>query len=171
MKVRTSLIFACMIVVPCLALFSHRVPGELRARMRSCLWPPRADSSRQDGAAEIAGDPAGDPAAAGAGRPDPVLPRRADPPPAEPTASNAERLVRLGAVAIDCRPLDGVAGTHVASCRLAVDAAGQLQRLFQAAGSSREEALVALTTVVQDWRQRLDTRAATVADPAAGQFR
>ena len=40
MKVRTCLIFACMTVVPALALLSHRVPGEFRDAVRCRLWEP-----------------------------------------------------------------------------------------------------------------------------------
>lgn len=167
MKVRTCLIFACMTVVPALALFSHQVPGELRARVRSCLWQPLA-------AWADSGDPTGEPPGSGS-EPQAGLAATAPPRPSASAAGSidpaAEPLTSLGAVAIDCRPLDGVAGTHVASCRVAVDAAGQLHRVFQAAGTSPEEALAALTVVVRDWQERLVSRAAIAADPAAGPLR
>ena len=174
MKVRTCLIVACMTVVPALALFSHRVPGELRARLRSCLWQPLA--AWADSGGEAAPDRPRDPAGES-----PVSVSQAPlaaPAPPRPTPSagssfgpSVEPLTRLGAVAIDCRPLDGVAGTHVASCRVAVDAAGQLHRVFQAAGTSSGEALASLAAAVQDWQERLAARAASVGGPAAGPLR
>jgi hypothetical protein len=173
MKVRTSLIFACMTVVPALALFSHRLPGELRARVRSGLWQPLvswADFHRE-ACQPAPGDPAGEPpvSVAQAAQPAPAPPPQSSP--AADSFSSVEPLKRLGAVAVDCRPLDGVAGTHVASCRVAVDAAGQLHRVFQAAGTSPEEALAALTVIVRDWQARVVSRAATVGDPAGGPLR
>jgi hypothetical protein len=174
MKVRTCLIVACMTVVPALALFSHRVPGEVRARLRSCLWQPLAawaDSSTE-ASPDRPRDPAGEPTVSvSQATPAAPAPPRPAPSGGGSFAASVEPLTRLGAVAIDCRPLDGVAGTHVASCRVAVDAAGQLHRVFQAAGTSPEEALASLTAVVQDWQERLAARAANVAGPAARPLR
>jgi hypothetical protein len=174
MKVRTCLIFACMTVVPALALFSHRVPRELRARLRSGLWQPLA--AWADSSSEVAsawpGDQPGESTVSVPQVPPsaPASPRQS-PAARASLSSGVEPLARLGAVAVDCRPLDGVAGTHVASCRVAVDAAGQLHRVFQAAGTSPEEALVALTGVVRDWRDRLASRAASAGEPVAGPLR
>jgi len=173
MKVRTCLIFFCMTVVPALALFSHRVPSELRARVRSCIWQPlaaAADSGTEpsrNGPGDSAGEsPGSGPQAALATPAPPRLSMSAG-----SVGTGVEPLTRLGAVAIDCRPLDPVAGTHMASCRVAVDAAGQLHRVFQAAGTSPEEALAVLTVVVRDWQERLVSRAALAGDPAAEPLR
>lgn len=40
MKIRTSLLFACMIVVPMLAMFSHKIPPDFRQAARRHLWEP-----------------------------------------------------------------------------------------------------------------------------------
>jgi hypothetical protein len=40
MRFRSLLLFACMIVVPLLAMFSHKVPRELRSAARERLWEP-----------------------------------------------------------------------------------------------------------------------------------
>jgi hypothetical protein len=40
MRVRSLLLFACMIVVPLLAMFSHKIPRELRSAARERLWEP-----------------------------------------------------------------------------------------------------------------------------------
>jgi len=156
MKVRTSLIVACMTVVPGLALFSHRLPGEVRGLVWSRLWKPvaagaelltrenRAETSSDVGPVEAEASPvaAADGEAAGS--------RAA----AQAVAPAPEQLTGMGAFAIDCRPLDGGAGRHVASCRVAVDATGQLHRVFQAAGRSPDEAVAGLTAAVRDWRLR-----------------
>lgn len=40
MRFRSLLLFACMIVVPLLAMFSHRIPPELRTAVRNRFWVP-----------------------------------------------------------------------------------------------------------------------------------
>ena len=40
MRFRSLLLFACMIVVPLLAMFSHWIPPELRSTVRNRLWVP-----------------------------------------------------------------------------------------------------------------------------------
>lgn len=40
MRFRSLVLFACMIVVPLLAMFSHRISPELRSTVRSRLWEP-----------------------------------------------------------------------------------------------------------------------------------
>jgi hypothetical protein len=82
--------------------------------------------------------------------------------------TDAERLTALGAVAFECRPLEAETGMHVASCRVAMDAAGQLHRVFQAPGPSPEAATGALVAQVESWRQRLAIRAVVPAAPAGG---
>ncbi len=40
MKLRSALLIACLIVVPLLAMFSHKVPTATRAAIRERLWDP-----------------------------------------------------------------------------------------------------------------------------------
>ncbi len=40
MKLRSALLIACLIVVPLLAMFSHKVPTTTRAAIRERLWNP-----------------------------------------------------------------------------------------------------------------------------------
>ena len=40
MKLRSSLLFACMLIVPALAMFSHKIPPEVRRAMREQAWKP-----------------------------------------------------------------------------------------------------------------------------------
>jgi len=159
MKVRVCVLVACMIVVPGLAMFSHHIPAELRQAARCHLWQPVANWLR--------------PSASTGGRVAVVEPSTvqatpeaaATAPPGSPAA--IDRLVALGAMAIDVRPLEGVSGVHVASCRVAMDAAGQLHRVFQAPGPGPGEATAALADQVAAWRDRIASHT-TAADPTPG---
>lgn len=166
MKFRTCVLVVCMTVVPALAMFSHHVPAGLSEAARRHLWQPLvawlhpAEASHNAPAeaepvASPATVPAAMPVATAAGQM-----ASGSPPP-------VERLAALGAVAIDVRPLDGMAGTHVASCRVAMDADGQLHRVFQAPGSDPGAATAALADQVEAWRNRLAARAAS-PEPSAG---
>lgn len=173
MKVRTALLFACMVIVPGLAMFSHRVPPEVRTATRCALWDPmlawvegwsqpRAageDEPPADGTFRAAGaDTVADaePAWSPGHHAGVDLSGSNAATPAAPDAH--ERLVGLGASAIECRSLDSTAGTHVASCRIAMDSSGQLHRVFQAAGPSPAQAVSSLADQVESWRARLAAR-------------
>jgi hypothetical protein len=168
MKVRTCILFICMVVVPAMAMFSHHLPAEVRSAARCQIWEPlmdrmtdwfdrggRSAATAETGSVEqaIAAAPIAPESTGGAiatGGPGDV----------------AERLARLGAVVIDCRPLEGAAGMHVASCRVAMDAAGQLHRVFQAAGPDPTAATAALASQVEAWQDRLALRAGGAAVPS-----
>ncbi|MFM7137580.1 MAG: hypothetical protein ACKO1M_11000 [Planctomycetota bacterium] len=163
MKVRACILVVCMTVVPALAMFSHHFPVGLRQAASRHLWQPvvawlRPTEATRTGVAE--GEPEPQPAPAPAA---PAAVTASARPPA------ADRLAALGAVAVDVRPLEGVTGMHVASCRVAMDAAGQLHRVFQAAGVDPPSAIAALADQVQAWRDRLAARVAPTA-PAAKPF-
>jgi hypothetical protein len=64
------------------------------------------------------------------------------------------QLKALGAVSFDCQPLPGSEGLHSSSCRVPVDATGQLQRVFQATGHDPASASAALLAQVSAWQQR-----------------
>ena len=89
------------------------------------------------------------------------------------------QLKSAGAVAFDCQPLPGPEGLFSSSCRVPVDATGQLQRVFQATGPDPGSASAALLSQVTAWRQRMSVPqpagAAGVNDgagpPTAGRFR
>lgn len=66
------------------------------------------------------------------------------------------RLKALGAVAFECQPVPGGGGFHASSCRVPVDATGQLQRVFQATGDTPASATEALVEQVQAWRLRAE---------------
>jgi len=67
------------------------------------------------------------------------------------------QLASAGAVSFDCQPLPGPEGLYSSSCRVPVDATGQLQRVFQANGHDPGSASAALLEQVMAWRQRAAT--------------
>lgn len=155
MKVRACILVVCMTVVPAWAMVSHHVPVGVREAVRARLWQPLArcfqptDAASEPVAQPVASPVAAEPAAAASG-----------PLPVPTGQSPTERLATLGAVAVDIRPLEGVVGVHVATCRVAMDADGQLHRVFQAPGADPGAATAALADQVQAWRERVDARAA-----------
>lgn len=177
MRVRSLLLGVCMVVVPLLAMFSHHLPPRLFVTARESVWEP------------VAAWAGWKPAPAPRSSPVPAQPepRPASPPaPAvatQPSASRAmvaglpaaavgssappdrrtleDRLAQLGATAIECQPLQG--GSDIlASCRVAVDPAGELQRVFQAAGADVPAALGRLVAEVEAWRYRTASRGPAV---------
>lgn len=152
MKFRSSLLVALMVIVPGLAMFSHHVPaGAAEAARRIVMEPMTAWMEAWRGAPAARGEGT---AAATSFEAVPGLPigvTEAD------RTGVRERLRSLGAVAVECRSAPGDAAEHVASCRVPLDAAGQLQRVFQATG---QEPLAAERRLLEDvtaWldRQRL----------------
>lgn len=165
MKVRTCVIFACMTIVPALAMFSHMVPAAVRESLRTGVWEPAEDwiatlTNREPAKIRTASGatPADAPVQTQAAAVPEVAPASAPPEAVAPSSTSTDALVALGAKTIDCRPFDGLAGTHVASCRVAVDSAGQLHRVFQAAGASPDEAYAALVESIRAWRERVASR-------------
>ena len=173
MNVRTCVMAACMIVVPGLALCSHHLPAEVRAAARCDVWQPLASRVQAWFAPDAAPE---SPAEAAVAVERPLESRVGIPsaldqpagPGAPPQGSAAERLTALGAVAVECRPLESGGGLHVASCRVALDAAGQLHRVFQAAGPNPAAAVAALTEQVEAWRARWAARAQDLTTQPVG---
>ena len=73
------------------------------------------------------------------------------------------QLKALGSVSFECQPLPGSDGLYSSSCRLPVDAAGQLQRVFQATGHDPTTASSALLDQVLAWRQRIVQQSSAVS--------
>lgn len=192
MKIRTTLLVACMLVVPAAALFSHRIPSGVRSAVRGVVadgigWlKHRASGETQ--AAQAPPGPSGSlpaprqteavpsPAAPVAPAADAAIAAASEPAAAAPPAVTRQpegavgQLVALGAVAIECRPLQGLEGVHVASCRVGLDASGQLMRVFQASGVTADEATAALAADVLGWKQRMAARQGVDAAAAARRF-
>lgn len=213
MKLRSAILFGCLLVVPLVAMFSHKVPPGVREAFRGRLWRPVVDritggsSTAPDteaGPAEVwpstTGSQAAVPQPTAAVQAGAEVPRsataaagRVDVPPPLPTVtlrstpvdqpsrtSLDERLKRLGAVGLQVKPPEDDLGVHVASCRVPVDADGQLQRLFQANGPTPEASLGRLVDQIERWRSRLSSRPVESPPPrgpgepaaaASGRFR
>jgi len=77
------------------------------------------------------------------------------------------QLKSAGAVAFDCQPLPGSEGLFSSSCRVPVDATGQLQRVFQASGPDPGTASASLLAQVTAWRQRMAPQQPAAAAGAA----
>jgi len=177
MRVRSLLLGVCMVVVPLLAMFSHHLPPRLFVTARKTVWepvaawagwkpvpPPRSATVRAT--PEPRPDPS--PALAVAAQPSASRAMAAVLPAAAVGGSTRldrrpleDRLAQLGATAIDCQPVPG-GSDMLASCRVAVDPAGQLQRVFQAAGADVPAALGRLVAEVEAWRHRTASRASAV---------
>lgn len=187
MRFRSALLVACMVVVPMIAMFSHRVPASVRSAIRDGVWdrvaslvmPPPTGHAAADPptvAALPPPTPQGNAAAPGSEQPAAAATASAPAPVAAPVAVPADaacqdaeaRLAALGAMAIECHPMPGVEGHHAASCRVAIDATGQLHRLFQASGNGPADAMCGLLADVSAWRQRLASRAGDSPQPRAG---
>lgn len=189
MKLRSLLLVSCMLVVPALAMFSHWIPTEFRAATRRVFaaatsgWlgtpaeagtvppppttPPAAAVPPATSASLM---PVGSPPATAA---EPAAPpmvaqladrtRQVRDQQAREQQEIESQLKAVGAVSFDCQPLPGPEGLYSSSCRVPVDATGQLQRVFQASGHDPGSASTALLEQVMAWRQR----AATQPTPAA----
>ena len=174
MRVRSLLLGVCMVVVPALALFSHHVPPEVTAavkRLVSGRPPARPEAMRSAAPLSAASEPAAPPPVAAppvvaapapaAGLQTPSAPHATSPAAAGRRALE-DRLLELGATAIECQPLPGGGGALLASCRVAADPSGQLQRLFQAVGPEPTAALETLRADVEAWRIRTAARSPAV---------
>jgi len=176
MKFRSALLVAFMVAVPAAAMFSHRIPAEVRRSIRdqmsrlplalSPAKPAEADG-RTAGRTEslIVEGPV---VAAAAGTP----PGAAAPPVAAAETDPNDvlgRLARLGAIGFECRPIAGGGGEHVASCSVPLDGSRQLLRVFHVTGSDARSAAIALLDDVGAWRDRAGPHRAAAEPARAGE--
>jgi hypothetical protein len=183
MKIRSALLLAFMIVVPAAAMFSHRIPADIRRAMRVRVGEFLASVASVAGASAPSG--AGGRSSPEAARPEgekiPTVAMTGErspsvnaaqagpaprPAPMPVVATGDRRLADLGAVAFDCRPVAGGAGGHQATCSVPLDASGQLLRVFHATGADGPAATAALVADVAAWRGRFEPRRAAVVSPA-----
>lgn len=175
MKARSFILVACMVIVPALAMFSHHLPASRWPLAWGTLSPAAAAPPPGSNAALAPGDrddvvaPVAETAAADRN----VMADRSgseNAPDAAPAGATGSlrfadeaarvahgRLAALGAMEIECQPAVA-GGMAVCSCRVAVDASGQLQRLFQATAPDTATALHVLAEDVTAWRGRAGTR-------------
>ncbi len=153
MKSRSFLLIALMVVVPALAMFSHHLPAGLFATGSRLLltpligwvasWREAAGSGQTARVARVESLVDGDPV--------PMAPQ---------AITEADRAVvrdglrDAGAVGVECRQLPGAGAGHVAMARVALDADGQLQRVFQAAGRDALAAERRLLEEITAWQAR-----------------
>ena len=158
MKFRSILLIALMVIVPALAMFSHQLPSGMSASVTRFLITPmmgwvaswRGATGPERGGRIARLEPLVEPAPATSA---PHSITEAD------RSIVRERLREMGATEVECRQLSGAAAGHVASCRVALDANGQLQRLFQATGHDSLAAERRLLEEIVAWHGRR-----TVAD-------
>jgi hypothetical protein len=179
MKIRSALLVAFMIAVPAAAMFSHRIPADVRrsirdqvGRLTAALTPP----SSAEGGCRMAGGkestsaegPVVAAAVAAGSASGPAAPLVA----AAETDGNdvSGRLARLGAIGFECRPIAGGGGEHMASCSVPLDGSGQLVRVFHVTGGDAHSAANCLLDDVVAWRDRAGLpRAAAEPARAGGQ--
>lgn len=157
MKTRSALLLAFMIIVPAAAMFSHRIPADVRralrgrlARLAAAVMPAKTDPATAAPAAT------GIPAEPGIASRPPTGPWRSSSPAALVTTEEdvAVRLARLGAIGFECRPVAGGDGAHVATCSVPLDDSGQLLRVFSVSGGDARSATAILLDEVTAWRDR-----------------
>lgn len=190
MRLRSSILVACMLVVPGLAMFSHKVPAGARRQLRQGLWEPLgaalADALGLGGGMAEAmprPTPPVEPAMpALTGQPTPTEPPAAAviepifappapasvPPLGERGADRATleaTLLACGATDVEWGPDGGAEGLHRCSCRMPAEPTGQLQRVFQASGPDAIAALEALVDQVTAWSSRHGAAPAPGAAP------
>lgn len=172
MRIRSFILVGCMVVVPALAMFLHHLPA---LSWPKNVWPRTVASAEQPpgttgeaapalavraadaGSAPTAAIPAV--RAAGVGTASDAATRQPmsrTPGPVNDDAIRVAhgRLAALGMTGIECQPAPAPGGMVLCSGRVAVDATGQLQRLFQAAAADAATALDALAEDVTAWRRR-----------------
>jgi hypothetical protein len=151
MTLRTSLLAVCMVAVPGIALFSHRVPPDVRAGTREAV--SKAVAWCRDAVLPDRAVPVTRPDQTAGGAASQAVPE-AMPPRTVQRDRPEVALARLGATSLECRQLPEPQGGHLASCAVPLDAHGQLLRVFHGSGGDRDAALAALVVEVDGWRSR-----------------
>ncbi len=181
MKIRSALLVAFMIAVPAAAMFSHRIPADVRrsirdevGRLTAALWPPRSTEGggrMADGKESTSAE--GPVVATAVAVGSAVGPASG---PATPLVAAVEadgndvlgRLARLGAIGFECRPIAGGGGEHMASCSVPLDGSGQLLRVFHVTGGDAHAAANCLLDDVVAWRDRAGLQRAAAEPARAG---
>jgi hypothetical protein len=182
MKTRSALLLLFMIAVPAAAMFSHRIPADVRrslrqqfGRLTAAMTPTQPVVSGSAGTAPAppatAAEPPSAPRVASPATAAPLAPRQASLP-ASPRGGGddiAGELARLGAIGFECRPIAGGRGDHVATCSVPLDGSGQLLRVFHVTGGDARSATASLLDDVAAWRDRAGLPRAAGAPAALGE--
>lgn len=67
-------------------------------------------------------------------------------------ATLRKQLADFGATGIDCRPQPGAASGYTSTCRVGIDAAGQLHRMFHGQGPDAPAAMQSLVDQIEAWQ-------------------
>jgi hypothetical protein len=169
MKTRSALLVVFMIAVPAAAMFSHRIPADVRRSLRQQVGRLTAAVSAAEPVAVVSpGAAAAAPTTVEGPLPTPRGASQAATAPPRPAAPRggadviADELARLGAIGFECRPIAGGRGEHVATCSVPLDGSGQLLRVFHVTGIDARSATASLLDDVTAWRDRAGLpRAAT----------
>lgn len=178
MKFRTFLMFVCMIVVPMIAMFSHKVPTAMRTACGELLIAPinyfaeiifhPSVASSTDQEIAVFDTTSDVPLLAHQHNhldisdnqntsAESALPHQPQYPTAMETPASAYRdqLIAAGAHRLLVEPATDSSGGYHGSCRVSVDAQGELQRLFHARASTKSATLEKLLQQVRHWQQRV----------------
>ena len=178
MKFRTFLMFVCMIVVPMIAMFSHKVPTAMRTACGELLIAPinyfaeiifhPSVASSTDREIAVFDTTSDVPLLAHQHNhldisdnqntsTESALPHQPQHPTTMETPASAyqDQLIAAGAHRLLVEPATDSSGGYHGSCRISVDAQGELQRLFHARASTKSATLEKLLQQVRHWQQRV----------------
>ena len=172
--------FLCMIIVPMIAMFSHKIPPEMRTFCGELLITPinyfsqslfQSSVASSTGQQETTFNDAPNVRLLGrqashlaradvsniAAHPDSSQHPQHSAVVNSPTSYFRDQLISTGAHRLTVEPANDQSGWYHGSCRVAVDAQGQLQRLFHAHAATEYETYERLLKQVQDWQQKTTT--------------
>ena len=169
--------FVCMITVPMIAMFSHKIPSEMRTFGGELLITPINYFSKSLFQSSVASSTDQQETAFNDAPNVRLLGRQASHLGGidgfnttahsyssqnsqhgavvnSPTSHFRDQLISTGAHHLTVEPANDQSGWYRGSCRVAVDAQGQLQRLFHAHAATEYETYERLLKQVQDWQQK-----------------
>ena len=181
MKFRTFLMFVCMTIVPMIAMFSHKVPTAMRTACGELLVAPINYFSEIIFRPTVASSTGQEISVFDTAPNVPLLVNRDShldisddrntstessllkrtQPPTEvktPTSSCRDQLIAAGIHRLLVEPASDSSGGYHGSCRIAVDAQGELQRLFHAHAPTESATLEELLQQVRHWQQQVSVR-------------
>ncbi|MBT4159651.1 MAG: hypothetical protein HOK57_09545 [Planctomycetaceae bacterium] len=181
MKFRTFLMFACMTIVPMIAMFSHKIPNEMRTACKKILLAPinyfsgmiLYQSAAADTTLELTNfNEAPNMPLLVKGKKPLEKPAFSDIPTGSFTEQHQQqaqasttvlrdKLITSGVHRLIIKPATDRNNWYHGSCRLSVDAEGELQRLFHAHASSESAVLESLFQQACRWQEKRPLNVAT----------
>ncbi len=179
MKFRTFLMFACMTIVPMIAMFSHKIPNDMRMACKKILLAPinyfsgiiLFQSVAADTTLELTDfDESPDMPLLVKGKKPLEKSMVSDISTGSFTAQHRQqasttvlrdKLITSGVRRLIIKPATDRDNWYHGSCRLSVDAKGELQRLFHAHASSESAVLESLFQQARRWQEKWPLNVAT----------